>query len=117
MKHLSYLLSGKLELQIKNKENNIFNERIELSNLSLKSYNYDAEARLFTLRATKPCYWSKSKNYLLTGNEIDYSHVDVIIIYCTYNNVIVSIDISLPNESEYSILDINEIDKIHFVIN
>ncbi|HIF9170003.1 TPA: hypothetical protein ACX6PO_002746, partial [Photobacterium damselae] len=63
------------------------------------------------------CYWSEDKQYLLTGEEIDYSYICVSIIYCTYNEVIITIDISLPNESEYSILEINENEKIYFVIN
>ncbi|QSH58598.1 hypothetical protein A0J47_017930 [Photobacterium damselae subsp. damselae] len=110
-------LSGVLDLKIQNRTNKIFDEFIDLSKLSLKSYNYDVESRLFTVKATKACYWSEDKQYLLTGEEIDYSYICVNVIYCTYNEVIITIDISLPNESEYSILEINENEKIYFVIN
>ncbi|HIF9186108.1 TPA: hypothetical protein ACX6RJ_003233 [Photobacterium damselae] len=117
MQYLPYQLSGTFNLKIQNRANNIFNELIDLSKLSLKSYNYDVESRLFTVKATKACYWSENKQYLLTSEEIDYDYINVSVIYCTYNKVVVTIDISLSNESEFSILEINENEKIHFVIN
>ncbi|MEF1206255.1 hypothetical protein [Photobacterium damselae] len=117
MQYLPYQLFGILSLKIQTRANNIFDELIDLSNLSLKSYNYDVESRLFTVKATKACYWSGDKAYLFTGEEIDYNYINVSVIYCTYNKVIVTVDVSLPSESEYSILEINENEKIHFVIN
>ncbi len=117
MHHLSYLLSGKLELKIQNRTNNTFNESIDLSKLSLKSYTYDVESRLFTIQTTKACYWAENRNYLFTGEEIDFNYININIIHRMYNNTIVAVDISLLSESECSILEINENERIHFVIN